>query len=214
MHKLTILFFAILSFPVGLASQAIAGLQIGDPSSAIDKLYLKPIAQASQDSMETRKFKLADGDELSVTFDSRADKIVYLERDWNKEPKNTPTEFRDFTFGVTTLENIRKANQNNGFAYQKSAMGKAGGRLFTLNAYGLIGKPGLIVVFATSFDIEQVRKELGGRYPSGDELARSFKLEGLILAQEVYLDEIWGTEKAYDKDYKPISWGASPTVPK
>ena len=39
-----------------------------------------------------------------------------------------------------------------------------------------------------------------------NQTAKFFKLQAIILAEEAYLDELWGEEKIYDKNSKPISF--------
>ncbi len=207
MRRLIFLFFILIWFATASTAQTIAGIRIGEPPKVLDKLNLKPTARETQGSKETVKYRLADGDDLSATSDSHTNRILYIERDWCREPRNTTTDFPGFTFGVTTLEDIRKANRSNGFTYQSNAMGQAGGELFTFNAYRLKDATGLVVVFVTTLNIAEVRRKLGNKDSSPEDIPKNLRLDALILAEESYLDEIWGIQKAYDKENKPIGWG-------
>lgn len=143
--------------------------------------------------------------------ESPAGRIVYLECDWNRNAEGVATDFPGFKFGVTTLEEIRIANGSNGFSYKRNAMNTAGGELFTFNAYSIKDKPGLIAVFVTALNIAELRKLRDNKEPGAEDVAKNLRLDAVILAEETYLDGIWGKEKVYDKQSKPISWPAIDT---
>jgi len=143
--------------PISFA-QSIAGIHVGEPASALDKLSLKPTVRDRIGSMDTVKYKLVNGNELSVTYESPTNRIVYLECDWNRNPESVATDFPGFKFGSTTLEKIRIANGSNGFSYKSNAMNTAGGQLFTFNAYSIKEKPGLVAVFVTALNIAELRR--------------------------------------------------------
>ena len=186
--------------------QSIAGLHVGEPASGLNKLNLKPTANDQTGPRESVKYTLANGNELSVTYENPPGHIVYLECDWNRNPENAATDFPGFKFGVTTLEQIRIANGSNGFSYKSNAMNAAGGELFTFNAYRIKEKPGLVVVFVTALNIAELRRRRDKKEPGAEDVAKNLKLDAVILAEEAYLDGIWGTEKVSDKEPKPISW--------
>jgi len=207
----------VLALALGMLSsislaQSIAGIHIGDPSSVLDKLNLKPTARDRIGSMDTVKYKLDNGNELSVTHESLAGRIVYLECDWNRNAESVATDFPGFKFGVTTLEEIRIANGSNGFSYKSHAMNTAAGELYTFNSYNIKDKPGLIAVFVTALNIAESRKRRNNREPGGEDIAKNLTLDAVILAEETYLDGIWGKEKIYGKESKPISWPAIDTT--
>jgi len=156
--------------------------------------------------MNTVKYRLVDGNELSVTYDGSSQRIAYVECDWNRNGGSTEVEFHGFKFGTTTLQQLRDANGSNGFSYKSNAMNTAGGELFTFNAYAVNGKPGLVAVFVTVLNIGELRRKRANREPGSDDVAMNLKLDAIILAEETYLDGIWGKEKVYDKDAKPIDW--------
>ena len=81
-------------------------------------------------------------------------------------------------------------------------MNRTEDQLITFNAYEIKGKPHLIAVFVTSLSIPEAKSQMS----DPTQVAKFFKLQAIILAEEAYLDEIWGEEKIYDKDSKPISW--------
>jgi hypothetical protein len=193
-------------------AQSMVGIHVGEPASVLEKLNLKPTARARMPSMETLKYKLINGNELSVTHETPAGRIVYLECDWSRNPDSGTTDFPGFEFGTTTLEKIRATNGSNGFSYKSNAMNRVGGELVTFNAYGIKDKPGLVAVFVTILNIVELRKRRDNKEPGADDVARNLKLDAVILAEETYLDELWGKEKIYDKEAKPISWVAKSTT--
>ena len=85
-------------------------------------------------------------------------------------------------------------------------MNESGGELFTFNAYRIKEKPGLVVVFVTALNIAELRRRRDKKEPGAEDVAKNLKLDAVILAEEPYLDGIWGTEKVFDKEPKPISW--------
>jgi hypothetical protein len=187
-------------------AQTIAGIHLGDSASALEKLGAKPAVRETHGSMETVKYELANGNDLSSTYDRVANRIVYLECDWNRGPKSVNTDFAGFKFGVTTLADIRISTGSNGFSYKSNAMNASQGEMFTFNAYRIKDGPGLVVVFVTAFNIKEVRTKSGNRNPTDEEIPKNLKLDALILAEESYLDTIWGAEKVSDKENKPIAW--------
>ena len=190
----------------GASAQSISGIHLGDSRTALGGLKLKSTANENQGAAETAKYKLANGNDLSVTLDTRKNRVVYVEADWNQNPEGAASDFPGLKFGSSTLEDIRKTNGSNGFSYQTTAMGESDGNLITFNAYRIENKPGSVVVFVTSLNIAELRKKVGNREPTQADLPGNFKLDALILADESYLDEIWGKEKIYDPLNKPIMW--------
>jgi hypothetical protein len=196
----------VLVFLPKALGQSISGLHVGDSRTAVEGLKLKSIAKENQGSTETTKFRLANGIDLSVTLDIRKNRIVYIETDWNQTPEGAASDFPGLKFGSSTLEDIRKTNGSNGFSYRTTAMGESNGNLITFNAYRIENKPGIVAVFVTALNIAELRKKIGNREPTQADLSGNLKLDALILADESYLDEIWGKEKTYDPANTPIKW--------
>jgi hypothetical protein len=91
-------------------------------------------------------------------------------------------------------------------------MNTANGALFTFNAYSIKDKPGLVAVFVTALNVAELRRRRANKEPGADDVAKNLTLDAVILAEETYLDEIWGKEKIYDKEAKPVSWAAIDTT--
>jgi hypothetical protein len=213
MSRTPVLALALTLLPTGLLAQSIAGIHVGDPASALDKLNLRQTARATTGSMDTVKYTLANGNELSVTYQSPAGRVVYIECDWNRDPASAASDFPGFQFGVTTLERIRIANGSNGFSYKSNAMNVGANELFAFNAYSIEDKPGLVGVFVTAVKISELRRRRDNKEPSAEDVAKNLTLDALIIAEESYLDEIWGKEKIYDPNVKPMKWSATTENP-
>lgn len=69
-----------------------------------------------------------------------------------------------------------------------------------MNAFELKGSPGAVVVFATGIDRDAASTV------TKDTFAEQARLRAVILADESYLDHIWGDEKLYDSAAKSIEW--------
>jgi hypothetical protein len=208
MSKVLVLTLLLTVFVSISFAQSIAGIRVGDNVSVLDKLNLKPTAREHLGSTDTVKYKLANGNDLSVSYGSPAGRIVYVECDWNRSPEGANTDFPDFKFGVTTLEEIRIANGSNGFSYRSNAMNTANGQLFTFNAYSIKDKPGLVAVFVTALNIAELHRRRDNTEPTAADMAKNLTLDAIIFAEETYLDGIWGKEKIYDKEAKPIVFAA------
>jgi hypothetical protein len=202
------LFFGIVLILVSVNSSAqeIAGIHVGESVSALDTLNLKPTAKTKIGSMETVKYTLASGNELSVTYDGPTNRIVYLECDWNRNSNSATRDLPEFIFGTTTLDEIRRTNGSNGFSYKSNAMFRADPELVTFNDYHIENEPGLVVAFVTVLNIPEFQERKGSHELDADSIAKNLKLDAVIIAEESYLDRLWGNEKVYDKRAKPISW--------
>lgn len=200
--KASVLALALAVLFTSAQAQSLSGIKVGDPPSVLEKLNLEPLAREEHGAMKVMKFRLPNGNELSVTYNSQENRIIYIENDWSMRPEGTATDIPAFKFGVTTLEEIRRVNGSNGFNWKSTVMQQIEDRIVTFNAYQIKGKPNQVAVFVTGVSVAHVKDSKAK--PS--EMAKLFKLEAVILAEENYLDELWGEEKLYDKDIKPISW--------
>jgi hypothetical protein len=200
--------FLLLPLALGLSitdvrAQSLAGIKLGgNAATVLEKITLEPIAREGQGGIKIVKYRQVNGNELSVTYNNRSNRILYIENDWCLKPEGAITDVPSFEFGVTTLEEIRRINGSNGFSWSRTAMNKTADQIIAFNAYDIKSKPNQIAVFVTSLSLSEAKNKLTD--PS--RVAQFFKLRAIILAEEDYLDEIWGEEKTYDKKSKPISW--------
>jgi len=191
----------------GAQSQTLNGIRIGEELPPASSVGAKPIARVAAGPHEEIRWKLPDGNRLALATDPERGKIVYAEEKWGGRPHGRPADFPGFTYGETTLADIRAHAENGGFAFAERLIDDKpdGVRLF--NAYEVEGTPGLVVTFVTKMS-RQDAKRLQDKKERID-INRSARLESIILADAGYLDSIWGEQKLKGKAYKPIRWGST-----
>jgi len=167
------------------------------------------MARNGDGKIKMTKWRLASGNELSVTYDSEQDRILYAELDWDFKPGSVDSGIAGLRFGASTLEHVRKKFNSNGFSYVKHMMFQTENGLVTFNAFELKRTPSIVVVF-----VSLLRNTSSlGPHPSdkrlSNEIGKLFTLVAAVVADESYLDEIWGNNKIYDPTSTPIklwSW--------
>jgi hypothetical protein len=182
------------------------GVRIGASVASLQKINKRPIDRAGEGAIKTTKWRLDSGNEMSVTYDSEQDKILFMEIDWNHEASGINLGVNGLKFGTSTLRQIRRRYGNNGFSYANFFMRPIADGFVTVNAFELKATPKTVVVFITKLCGDSVRRV--SELPEQKQLAlmaEFFKLDAIIVADEAYLDEIWGSEKAYDPGGVPIS---------
>lgn len=146
------------------------------------------------------RWKLGNGNELSVTYDSVQDRILYMEIDWNQKTSGMTLGMGKLLFGRSSLQQIRRLYESNGFSYVKHAMFEIDGGIVTFNAFELKRTPTIVVVFITKISAEtrQYISSLPQENQVLGDLGEHFKLDAIAVADESYLDQIWGSDKIYD----------------
>jgi hypothetical protein len=180
--------------------RAFHGLRIGAPIVTLQKLGLQPIDRSGSGAIKITKWRLNNGNEMSVTYDSIQDRILYAEIDWNQNLSGIAVDIGGLLFGRSTLKEIRRLYKSNGFSYAKHVMFEIEGGIVTVNAFELRRTPTIIVVFITKI-AEDTRRHISTLPPESQilgEIDEYFKLDAIAVADESYLDEIWGKDKIYD----------------
>lgn len=179
-------------------AQSILGLGVGDDQAKLQTIGSPPSAVEHPGSFTVTAWNLSNGNTLSVTT-SKGGVIVYIELDWGGREGGTQSEFPGFTFGKTTLADIRQKFASNGMAFEhRPTSTKVEGGIALLNSYE-VGS--VIVTFITkiqNIDIPAIQKN-----PSS--LPGAATLDALILSDLDYVRINWG-KAVYDTDYKPIQW--------
>lgn len=186
--------------------RAFHGVRIGASSKSLHKLKLKQINRSGSGPIKVTKWMLPNGNDLSVTYNSETDRIVYMEVDWCRKKSASSTGLAKKQFGTTSLGDIRKAFKSNGFTYTNKAFLVTPTEFVTFNAFELHNTPNIIAVFITSISQEDQNKirALQSEKEMSDEVSNAFKLVAIVLADEAYLDQIWGAKKVYDPVSRPI----------
>jgi hypothetical protein len=210
MHQLELKATAAIAVAAGVLfgtsaqAQSLSGIKVGEDVSSVPKLDARPLPSKSVDPHEARRWKLPDGNRLSVAADPETKKIVYAEKKWGGGARGKRADFPGFIYGETTLADIRAHAQNNGFAFKEHLIGVRPDGLALFNAYEIEGAPGVVVTFVTKLskkDDERLRTGKGNV-----DINRAARLDAIILADAGYLDTMWGDAKLRDKAYKPIRW--------
>jgi hypothetical protein len=191
-------------FGTSAQAQSLSGIKVGEEISSATKLAARPLPSKSVAPHEERRWKLPDGNRLSIAADPETKRIVYAEKKWSGGATGRPADFPGFVYGETTLADIRAHAQNNGFAFKERLIDVRPDGLALFNAYEVEGAPGLVVTFVTKLS-KKDEGRLRTSKPNVD-INRAARLDSIILADAGYLDTIWGDGKLKDKAYKPIRW--------
>jgi hypothetical protein len=170
---------------------AMLGVKINDNQKSLDKLKLEIVAK--EDNMI--KYKTENNNDFSVTTENG--KVVYMENDWLQDPGSRQPLFSNFTFGKTTLKEIRDKFDTNGFTYKSRGSFTTETDLITFNCFEFDSKNNEILVTITKVSLSEAVTE--------ENVASKLKLDALIIADKSYLDKIWEKEKIYDTNFKKIN---------
>ncbi len=166
------------------------GIKIYDSRESVENLKLEGIGREPG----IIKYRTKDGNDLSVTFEK--DKVVYMENDWLENPKNRQPLFSDFSFGQTSLKDIRDKFKTNGFGYKTRMVRMTDDALIDFSCFEFDSPSSVVLVLITTVSLkEELTKE---------NIHEKLKLEAVILADKGYLDRIWGEGKVYSDGYKKI----------
>jgi hypothetical protein len=166
------------------------GIKIKDSRESTKNINLDVVARDT----DMIKYRTENGNDLSITFENN--KVVYMENDWLQDTAARQPLFSDFSFGQTTLKEIRSKFGTNGFVHKKMGSIKTETDVIMFNCFEFDSKNNEVLVTITKARIsEDVTQE---------NVASMLKLDALIIADKAYLDKIWGKEKLCDPNYKKI----------
>ena len=140
---------ASVLFGTGAQAQSLSGIKVGEEISSASKIDARPLPSRSVDPHEARRWKLPDGNRLSVAAEPETKRIVYAEKKWGGAANGKSADFPGFVYGETTLADIRAHAQNNGFAFKEHLIDVRPDGLALFNAYEVEGAPGVVVTFVT-----------------------------------------------------------------
>ncbi|MEN9421437.1 MAG: hypothetical protein RLZZ107_913 [Bacteroidota bacterium] len=166
------------------------GLRIHDDQNVLADIKLTVVAKEAQ----MTKFRTENGNDFSVTTDKG--KLVYLENDWLQDPQSRQPLFSEFSFGKTTLSDIRSKFGTNGFTYKSRGPFKTNTHLIMFNCFEFDSPNNEILVTITKVALNENL--------TAENLASKCKLDALIIADKSYLDKTWGNGKVLDRNYKKI----------
>lgn len=170
-------------------------LQLGDNRNKLENIDLKKIGYEEFDYLEISKFLTKNGNHLSVTIEN--EKIIFLENDFIDSINGQKPLVTNFTFGKTTLNEIRMKLNSNGFSYNNRFISETETSLVMLNCYELKSNKNEIIIFITAIPLTT-------NPTTSKELGDLMKLDAIIISNKDFLDEIWGADKSFDHNYTPI----------
>lgn len=100
--------FAASLLCAGAHAQSLGGVDLGAPPSSLADLAMKPLAREGKGAIKMSKYALPNGNEISVTFDSRQNKILFIELDWDRQRGSQETGVPRLKFGRTSLADLRR----------------------------------------------------------------------------------------------------------
>jgi hypothetical protein len=193
------LFFINICFSAN--SQSLSKVEIGNHADSLKDLELDLIATDKIGGYSSRKFRLNNGNFLSVTYETSTQRIVFIEV-YSSRSSIEESNFRDFSYGLTTLAEIRQMLGSNGCAYHHDGVIETPRGIAFINAYQIRNNSGIMGVFIShlnSSDFQVINK-------NPDKIAELATLDSIILSEENYLNQIWGQQQGCDPDYEPINW--------
>jgi len=195
-----------LALTAGTQAQTLNGISIGEEIAAAARIAGKPTAKVAAGAHEEVTWRLPDGNKLALATHPGNGRIAYAEETWGGRPDGRPADFPGFKYGETTLADIRKHAENNGFAFVERLLDERPDGLRLFNSYEVEGRPGLVVTFVTKMsktDAQRLKSK-----QDGVDINRSARLDSIILGDAGYLESIWGQAKLKGKKYKPIRWAS------
>lgn len=194
-----------LSPPViELGKYSLSGIAIGADISSLSVIGTSPAAREDTGKYVTENYRLTDGNELRVTYARDETRIVYLETQWGGSKSGTATDLEGYTYGRTTLRDLTDRIGSNGYTYsaRPAAHFPEESARIRLNSYELEEAGAQVITFVTRIPPERVAYLNGNK--GSAKVDKEFKLVAIVLADPSYLDEVWGSGKVHDGNYKPI----------
>lgn len=192
MHYVTLVGLLLL-FSSAAHAQSLSGLQVGDDSGKTKALG-EPDNTGTYKKYALRKWRLPNGNDISVSVQADG-KLAYIETDWNFTEAGATSEMFEFSFGRTSLTDIRAKLGSNGMAFRgRSSVARIEAGLVMMNAYE-VGQT--MVTFITLVPPADFDKAAAG------EPAEYAMLVAISMASPAYAAEEWG-ERLPDERYKPL----------
>ena len=167
------------------------GLRINDPKTALKTIRLKVLSKED----ETIRYRAENGNDFSITLDDGS--IVFMENDRVPGAGGDEPLISNFRFGKTSLKDIRKAFGSNGYSYDERVNMTTDADLVEFNCFEFDSPNNEVMVTITKASLDQ---DL-----SGDKIPESLKLDGIIIADAKFMEDIWGKRKHYSTGYKKIT---------
>src|SRR5690554_5991091 len=189
--KLAITVLAIFLFLVPTQEISMLGIKINDDATKIMDINLEVIGR----EINIIKYRTENGNDFSITYEYG--KIVYMENDWSQEANGIQPLFSEFSFGKTSVADIKSKFSSYGYFYENKQFIETDEGYITFNCFEFdSGNNEVLVLISKLYlDEESTDKKTNDR---------DFKLDAVIIADKGYLDRIWGKDKSFYDNYKKI----------
>lgn len=188
--KSLLAFSLLITFLFPLGEISMLGIKLNDSRESVEKLKLEVVVGG----VDMVKYRTENGNELSITFDKG--QVVYMENDWLQDAKSRQPLISDFSFGKTSLKDIREKFKTNGFAHKNRMVLTTEDDLIEFSCFEFDSPNNEVLVTITVASLKENLTE--------ENIHEKLKLDAIILADKGYLDKIWGEEKVFSEDYKKI----------
>jgi predicted aspartyl protease len=196
-------------------AQSLSGVQIGDDlTSAVKQIGFPPNQASRSGPFSSAKWRLGDGNELSVTMRTGEGKIIFMESDWggwNGGRGESETDFPDFFFGRTTRQQIISKMGNEGVLYNyRFPFDVQPDKWVVFDAIYDVSGTDVVVDFVTRIDEAQMRlriKKLKNYKNSSSNwhyVGASGLLVAIILGKRDYVQSEWG-QRVATLNYRPVA---------
>lgn len=176
---------------VSVSSVSMLGIELYDSRKAVEDLKLPVVGKEPG----IVKYRTKNGNDLSVTFENNM--VVYMENDWSLQLEGVKPLYSNFTFGKTSLYDIRKEYGTNGFSYVNRSISTSETDLISFDCFEFDSKKNEVLVVITGVSMADENVNV-------DNFSKKMKLLAIVIADKAYLDKIWGEEKIFSANYKKI----------
>jgi len=87
---------ASVLFGTSAQAQSLSGIKVGEEISSVSNINAKRLPSKSVAPHEERRWKLPDGNKLSVAANPETKRIVYAEKKWSGGTSGRPADFPGF----------------------------------------------------------------------------------------------------------------------
>lgn len=183
--------FYILILSISLQSFAqselsLYGFKLGDPIKNAKNTDLKQKGYEEYEGSQIYRFETPHKNDFSMTFVDG--ELVFMEEDYLYN-NDYLTSLENFEFEKTKFIDVKNKFNSKGFIYADRNAGRAGELFYTLVCYK-IKNTDHVLVFGSTLPLDDLEN-----IKSQEELWSKISLSAIILAQENYLDSIWGDDK-------------------
>ncbi len=187
--------FILLALTMGQEKEiTMSGIKVHDKASILNDLALKLQSSEKTPSSQNFCYLEKNGNEFNIV--TKEGQIVYLEQRWSRKKSGKEAPLGGFTFGKTTVADVRKAMKNDGFLFVRHKLEHTETYLRSFLCYELDSPNQEVLVVVGRIPVTEGAKQ--------DLDESHFMLDALILADIEYLEYIWEEEKVFNKDYQKV----------